>query len=280
MIWFACKQCGKTHNRPESSSGSMVFCDCGNGMTVPWESTMEPPANAPQQEEVPSALPVNVPPAFDVPSFQPIPVGEERVPPPPRPQNPSPPPIPYQDPGRQPPPQQQGYPPPHGHPPPERGRRARRPRVAPKDPNYCLNHQKIRFEKVCADCQEKFCNHCVVQFRGAILCGPCKNRRLQKVQDPPKVSGMAIGALIVGLALSPTGLCMLPFGNSGEAIPIMLGAVILQLGALLFGGLALYKTETDAQVGGKSFAITAMLTAGVSAIVTTALAMLSFSTWV
>jgi hypothetical protein len=44
MIWFACKQCGKVHGRPESSVGALVFCDCGQGNSVPWESTAEEPA--------------------------------------------------------------------------------------------------------------------------------------------------------------------------------------------------------------------------------------------
>src|SRR6516164_11433472 len=43
MIWFPCKSCGKTHGRPESSIGSMIFCDCGHGNLVPWESTAAAP---------------------------------------------------------------------------------------------------------------------------------------------------------------------------------------------------------------------------------------------
>jgi hypothetical protein len=48
MIWFACKQCGKVHGRPESSAGALVFCECGHGNFVPWEST----AAAPEVEAV------------------------------------------------------------------------------------------------------------------------------------------------------------------------------------------------------------------------------------
>lgn len=50
MIWFACKQCGKAHSRPEAASGSLVFCACGQGNRVPWESTIEPPAAPPDRE--------------------------------------------------------------------------------------------------------------------------------------------------------------------------------------------------------------------------------------
>ena len=44
MIWFTCKKCGKTHNRPDTAAGTMIFCACGNGNTVPWESTASEPA--------------------------------------------------------------------------------------------------------------------------------------------------------------------------------------------------------------------------------------------
>lgn len=44
MIWFACKQCGKVHGRPESSVGVLVFCECGQGNSVPWESNAPAPA--------------------------------------------------------------------------------------------------------------------------------------------------------------------------------------------------------------------------------------------
>lgn len=48
MIWFTCKQCGKIHGRPESSVGTMVFCDCGTGNLVPWESTIPAPETPPE----------------------------------------------------------------------------------------------------------------------------------------------------------------------------------------------------------------------------------------
>lgn len=61
MIWFACKQCGKVHGRSESSVGSMIFCGCGQGLTVPWESTApEPAPDAPG--------PVLAPVQFDAPT--------------------------------------------------------------------------------------------------------------------------------------------------------------------------------------------------------------------
>jgi hypothetical protein len=54
MIWFPCKQCGKTHGRGADQSGTLVFCECGHGNRVPWTSTApEPPAPPPE----PPALP-------------------------------------------------------------------------------------------------------------------------------------------------------------------------------------------------------------------------------
>jgi hypothetical protein len=58
MIWFACKQCGKRLRQPDSAVGSFVFCDCGAGNRVPWESTLPTPVEAPPDrpaEETPEA---------------------------------------------------------------------------------------------------------------------------------------------------------------------------------------------------------------------------------
>jgi hypothetical protein len=72
MIWFACRQCGKLHGRPESAIGSLIFCDCGQGNTVPWESTAAPPES--------STGPPPMPRAAGPPRLEPVPVGEERLP--------------------------------------------------------------------------------------------------------------------------------------------------------------------------------------------------------
>jgi hypothetical protein len=47
MIWFACKQCGKRLQRPETVAGSLVFCTCGETNRVPWESSIPEPEAAP-----------------------------------------------------------------------------------------------------------------------------------------------------------------------------------------------------------------------------------------
>ncbi len=50
MIWFTCKQCGKTHKRPEEAAGTLVYCTCGEGNRVPWESTAPPQEEPPRPE--------------------------------------------------------------------------------------------------------------------------------------------------------------------------------------------------------------------------------------
>src|SRR5436190_13819675 len=82
MIWFVCKQCGKRLRQPEGAGGSLVFCDCGMGTRVPWESAIpapveEPAAALPDAAEgrspARSQQPVEIDPAYclnhrDVPS--------------------------------------------------------------------------------------------------------------------------------------------------------------------------------------------------------------------
>src|SRR5438105_12622885 len=87
MIWFSCSKCQKTLGRPESSVGALVFCDCGQGNAVPWDSTAAAPAE-PLPAEV---LPPQPPP------LRPVPVGEEQIPVARRPGPPPPPPLPRDD---------------------------------------------------------------------------------------------------------------------------------------------------------------------------------------
>lgn len=58
MIWFQCKSCGKSHNRPESSAGSLVFCECGQGNQVPWESAVPPAVDPGASTGVPTLEPM------------------------------------------------------------------------------------------------------------------------------------------------------------------------------------------------------------------------------
>ena len=62
MIWFTCRQCGKRHVRPEAECGTLVFCECGQGNRVPWQSTVA-------EEEAPALERTEVPP---VPARMPV----------------------------------------------------------------------------------------------------------------------------------------------------------------------------------------------------------------
>jgi hypothetical protein len=74
MIWFTCKQCGKTHGRPETALGAMIFCECGLGLLVPWESTSAEPAGPPAAADSPPA-PTLEPVTFDRAPGEPAPKG-------------------------------------------------------------------------------------------------------------------------------------------------------------------------------------------------------------
>jgi hypothetical protein len=157
MIWFTCTKCRKPLSRPETSAGAFIFCDCGQGMVVPWEST-----TAPAQQQPAPPLP---PP---LPRLQPLPVDEE--------------PIPVvrsarpfaessaKDPGSR-----------------QSEREAAKP--SPRDANACFNHQTRPAQEKCADCAEGFCGDCLVKLKGTWLCGPCKNFRLREITKPSSVSG-------------------------------------------------------------------------------------------
>jgi hypothetical protein len=69
MISFACRQCGQRFDRPDSASGTLVFCACGAGNTVPYESTL-PPLRAAEAAPAPFPAPT---PRYGSP-FEPRPV--------------------------------------------------------------------------------------------------------------------------------------------------------------------------------------------------------------
>ncbi len=214
MIWFACKQCGKVHGRPENSSGTLIFCACGQGLTVPWESTVAEP------EMVELADPLK----FDA-------------------SKPSPPPR---------------------SPDPRRRPERRRP-----DPHHCFNHQTLAAQQTCGDCGEAFCGDCLVRFQHQLLCGPCKNFRARLLQQPPRLSGLALVSLILALFTGPLGLCILPMVQGApRAHAFALLALLPHLAALALGAAALRNLAKEPQACGRALALTALVTAGVAAILT------------
>src|SRR5262249_26054512 len=178
MIWFACKKCGKTHSRPESQAGTLVFCDCSFGNRVPWSSTVPEPATPPAAEPIP------------------IPVPPRRADPLPPPRIPDA--IPSRpryddDRDRQRVPRRLDDEPRGGDLP----RRRREPRRA--NPRYCLNHDEKPSEAVCDDCKMSFCAGCVVTLQDKTVCGPCKNFRVRGLNRPARVTPLSIITLVVGL---------------------------------------------------------------------------------
>src|SRR5207237_1299689 len=124
MIWFSCSQCGKALGRPEASAGAFVFCTCGQGNVVPWDSTIPAPA-----EPLPAEAPPGPPP------LRAIPVGEEKIPVARRPSSPPPPPPPRR-------------------PDDEDDDLRRRLSSAPavRNPGRCFNHQDRPILHKCDDC--------------------------------------------------------------------------------------------------------------------------------
>jgi hypothetical protein len=234
MIWFACTQCGKRHGRPEAAIGSVIFCDCGHGNRVPWESTVAAP---PPEEEPETARPAGPP------RLEPVPVGEER------------------------------------RPPPLPDRPARRLRSRGRDPAWCFNHSDLPSEITCGACEEHFCRQCVVTLQGKTLCGPCKNHQLRTLARPPRISGLALAAVIIAWVAGPfiMMIVVVTAATGGTSAPLLLigfGA-LPEMVAFVLGALALYRTETDPKIGGQAVAVTAMVTAVVATLVLGALVMRS-----
>ena len=235
MIWFACPKCNRTHGRPQETSGVMVFCDCGNGLTVPWSSTAPEPADAPRAES--PAVPELVPMTFDVPSG-------------PRPSVPQYPPVTLTP-----------KPPPLDDEPIRR-----RGRVEKRDPDYCFNHQRLPMARVCSDCKESFCDKCLVELQGATLCGPCKNFRTRKLELPSPNSKLASASLAIALIAGPLSICLLTFSQSSGIRVLSLMALIPQIAALGLGIWAIRLAEQPRKLGGQSLAVTGVATAALTTV--------------
>jgi hypothetical protein len=246
MIWFACNKCGKRQARPDTSAGTFIFCTCGQGNAVPWESTVaaeEPPP-------LPTvALPVEplddagaMPP---LPRMNAVPVGEERVPP--RPAAP----VPFEDPK------------PLRRPELDRDRAPRRrPGLRRKDPRFCLNHEERPTEHPCADCGDGFCADCLVALDGKQVCGPCKNFRVRKVHGPQRLSLFAAFGAGVAALFGPLVGCLLPISEWSGNVLVGVVALLPQLVAVALGALALRETELDPRKSGRALAVTAVVISG------------------
>jgi hypothetical protein len=237
MIWFTCKHCGKRHNRPDSQAGSMLFCDCGTGVRVPWSSSAAPDA-ALDAEPVPIPIPAAppVPPARPVP--QP-PRRDEEARPRPRPVPKAAPPADLPLPARQ------------------TNRIPRRVR-----PNLCYNHDEDASSANCTLCRLPFCANCLVMIQGEPLCGPCKNFAVAGLGRPTRPLPRAVLALIVALVSAPVmfALSLLAIGLFvgegliGVALALCLLGLVLPGTGLWLSLSALSRMETLTQYGGRGLA--------------------------
>jgi hypothetical protein len=138
--------------------------------------------------------------------------------------------------------------------------RRRRPEAPPRDPGVCLNHPGAASAHTCPDCGEAFCPRCLVEFQGLRLCGPCKNFRARRLQRPPRVAGLTVGALVSGLASAPLIFCITfaAIGSQQPGVILGCGVVGLLIGsaALVLGLLGLRAVEGKAATGGRGLAMT------------------------
>lgn len=237
MIWFACKKCNKRLSRPESQSGAMIFCDCGQSQLVPWSST------APEGPSAPPAMPrpsVPVPPARSVPPARPsrpVPRRDSRDDPP----------LEIPDAARS-----LDLPGP-----------ARKPTIlfGKVNPNYCFQHDEARSEVTCALCSLPFCKNCVVTLRGETVCGACKNFQLASLGRPLRVhpgARLALGVALAGgpaaflLSLTGVGLAI-GEGLMGVAAALCLVAAVLPVLGISLSARALRGMEAK-QEGGHGLA--------------------------
>ncbi len=238
MIWFTCKKCGKTHGRPESSAGTMIFCDCGNGTTVPWESTTAEPMTPPvvAAPKVPDLAPIQ---------FDPVSSSTEGMPKQSKPGS--------------------AYP--RTPPPLDDDRPSRRGRNEKSDPDYCFNHQRRPKAQACAECTESFCVDCLVRFQNVRVCGPCKNFLARRSELPPAAGSMANASLIISLIAGPLTMCLLLVQPGSDAMRVLSWLSLLpQAIALALGAWSLLDAERDRKAGGQWVAAAGVATASLTCV--------------
>ncbi len=241
MIWFPCNKCGKTHGRPESSAGTMIFCDCGHGNTIPWESTTAEPMVAPTAMAAPKGP--------DLAPIQFEPVKGTHAPP-----------------SAEPPRKASNYP----APPPaleDDERNYRRGRSEKRDPEFCFNHQRRPRVGTCADCEENFCADCLVKFQGVLSCAACKNFRARREELPAAASSMASASVIITLIAGPLMMCLLLASPASGHMRVLAWLSLLpQFLALGLAVWALREAERERKGGGQWMAVTGVATAGLSCV--------------
>lgn len=249
MIWFKCKSCGKTLSRADSLVGTMIFCACGQGITVPWNSTA--PEVSLDSDEIPVLQQRAIPILIEEEEREARPA--QKLPPTP----------------------------PTGEALPQKKRRTHKR----NNPAYCFNHDELGSETVCDDCKLSFCNACVVDFQGYILCGPCKNFRLRPRAAPKRLASWAIVALVVGLVSTPLGFCIsaLPLtarlqgqGSPGLTVVALLLALVPAGAACWLGRFALRQLDREPLLAGRGLAYSGLLAGVLGAVWTVTVSILTF----
>ena len=115
--------------------------------------------------------------------------------------------------------------------------------------------QNLPAERTCESCAERFCSHCLVTFQGKLLCGPCKNAVIKALDEPPRISVLAIWAALLGVCFSLAGFCLLPWGAAVDVLPLIIFVLLVQMGTLGLAALAWHRTEKTSLLRGRSLAV-------------------------
>lgn len=250
MISFQCNQCGSRFSRPDSQSGVLIFCTCGNGIRVPWGNPDVNPSEPNSTETQPD--PREIPDRHRGPSPEPgASSDQEKKKNRPSIKLPSTLPISF---------------------PTRRSRQFRK-----IDPDYCFNHGDRKSTGICSVCQIPLCNSCLVEFvvlnegsreassRGKqLVCGPCKNFQIAALGKPGHLSGPAVLSLILGLISAPVAMVLsifiFVFTVAQESLPLALCLTLLSLllpvGTLLLAWFAIREIEDRPSFKGQGLALT------------------------
>jgi hypothetical protein len=143
------------------------------------------------------------------------------------------------------------------------------------DPDVCLNHPRSARTAACADCGESFCGDCLVGLQDQRLCGPCKNLRVRRLQQPPRLAASAIAAFVVSLlAAGVSFLMVFALAGMNAPLPARLLALLPPVAGLLLSAIALRRVEGDARVRGRAAAIAGLVGSGVALHMLMAIALL------
>jgi hypothetical protein len=138
----------------------------------------------------------------------------------------------------------------------------------PPTPGYCFNHAAKPAAGACSSCLVEFCDDCLVKLGDQVLCGPCKNFRILSRTRPPRISGYAISALVIGIVGGPITGCMTlsgigAAGSEETLLALSVLGVVLPVTGLALGAKALYDINAGNRIGGRSLAVMGLVASAV-----------------